>query len=648
MSPLLWLLIWLPALGLLAWVSRRLLGVQYLSALRTLLAAAAGMTAAWLIALAADRRGAAEEDVIVTGLVLSVLLTMATILLLELLARPGRPRRGPRRPRRRPVRAIRANWSAARRATEITRIAVDNGLGPLLGIGGGRRELTDDPTEIGRRLRATLEQAGGMFVKFGQLLATREELVGPEVARELDALHERVAPESREVVAAVLREDLGAPVEEVFASFDWDPLGSASIAQVYRARLHSGEAVVVKVRRSGIVEQVESDLDTMQRLAAQVERRSLWGAELGVSNLAEEFGANLREELDFAIELRHIAEIGAALADVPDVRIPATYPDLSSERVLVMEELVGEPVARLEAIDPERGRRLADVLVRAELESMVEGRTFHADPHPGNVLILRDGGLGLVDFGSTGRLDAFERAAVSDVLMALHLSDPTLMREAVIGIGTVRDDTDPVQLERAFARLLAQHLAPGMVPTEAMLSEFLGIVFRFGIALPGSISAMFRALGTMAGTLERLSPGYPVIDAAQAVASDRLTTVFEPDNLTDLTRKELVRLAPILQRAPRHLDRIASQLGRGELTTRVSLFSTPADVRTVTALVNRFVLAFLGAAVGMVSALLLRSDGGVLLFEDVSLTEVLGYLGLIGGAVLVMRVVLDVLHSEIR
>lgn len=648
MNPLLWLLIWLPILALLAWVSRRLIGATRLSGTRTVLAAVIGMSAGWLVSWAAERQGASAVDVIVSGLVLSVLFTMAAILLLELLARPGRTTGTPLKSRSHPFAAIQSNLAAARRASQITRIAVNNGLGPLLGLGSGRAELKDDPAEIGRRLRATLEEAGGIFVKFGQLLASREELVTPEVARELSALHQEAAPEPAEVMAAVLEQELSAPVEELFSEFDWEPLGSASIAQVYTARLPTGEPVVLKVRRTGIVDQIDADLDSMMRLAATLERRSSWGADIGIEELAREFGANLRQELDFGTELRSITEIDAALAETAEIKVPTAYPELSSERVLVMERIEGEPVGRVDAIDPTQGRHLADVLVRAQLESMVNGKTFHADPHPGNVMMLPSGGLGLVDFGSVGRLDAFERAAASDVLMAINLRDPTLLSEAVLGVAIDYSDSEPVQLERAFARLLAQHLGPGMVPTDALLSDFLGIVFRFGIRLPGSITAMFRALGTMVATLERLSPGYPFIDAAQQVASDRLTTLLEPESLADFARKETIRLAPILQRAPRHLDRIAGQLARGDLTTRVSLFSTPADVRMVKTLLNRSVLAFVGASLGVVSALLIRADGGIALFDDVSLTELLGYIGLVGGAVLVTRVVLDTLLDENR
>ena len=313
-----------------------------------------------------------------------------------------------------------------------------------------------------------------------------------------------------------------------------------------------------------------------------------------------------------------------------------------------MEQLAGEPIGRIASTAAlgRDGRKLADTLFRAELESMVKGQTFHADPHPGNIMIMPDGRLGMIDFGSAARLDAFEQAAVSDILTALYLRDPTLLRDAAVGVASVRTTTDPIQLERAFARLMAQHMGPGAVPTEAMLKDFLAIVFRFGMTLPASVTAMFRALGTIAGTLERLSPGYPLIDAAKDVASDRVTAMFAPDNVAEMTRTELIRLAPILQRAPRHLDRIGGQLARGELTTRVSLFSTPDDARLVVTLVNRAVLAFLGAALGLVSTLLLRTPGGIGLFGDTTLLEVLGYFGLIAGAVLMMRVVMQTVATD--
>ena len=291
------------------------------------------------------------------------------------------------------------------------------------------------------------------------------------------------------------------------------------------------------------------------------------------------------------------------------------------------------------------GRQLADLLFSCEVTSMIDGHTFHADPHPGNVMLLPDGKLGLIDFGSAGRLDAFERAAVSDILVALHLRDPTMLREAAMSISTVRADADINQLERALARLMADHLRPGATATDAMLQDFLSIVYRFGMKLPATVAAMFRALGTLSGTLEVLSPGYPLIDAAQGLASDTIVTSFSPDRLAEMTKAEVARLAPLLQRFPRHLDRIAGQLERGELTTRVSLFSSPQDVAVVTGLVNRAVLAFSGASLGVVSTLLLRAESELVLIGSTTLLDVLGYFGLLAGAVLILRVVLEIVQE---
>lgn len=647
MNTLVWLLLLLPVVLLFAWAAKRLLGVGRLSATRTFLAGAIGFALGWLVALVVDRQGGSAEAVAATGIVLSLVFTMVAIVLLEMLSRRSRPRR-PGMSIPHPIRAVKRRVALAKRTSEVTRIAARHGLGPGLGLSDTADATADDASQLGIRLREALEEAGGMFVKFGQLLATRPELVTPEVAAELAKLHQDVVPEPQSVMEPALVAGLGTPVEAQFAEFDWEPLGSASIGQAYTARLVGGETVVVKVQRPGVAETVAQDLEIVTQMAQSAEKRTSWGRQYGIAAIADEFAANLRGELDYRIEVQNGREIGVAMADVPTVTVPAVHPELSTSTVLVMERLDGEPLSRVGSVEDLGwdGRGMADRLFRAEVESMVSGETFHADPHPGNVMVLPDGRLGLIDFGSAGRLDAFEQAAVSDILMALYLRDPTLLREAAIEVASVRSDADPIQLERAFARLMAQHLGPGSVPSEAMLTDFLSIVFRFGMTLPASVTAMFRALGTLAGTLDLLSPGYPLIDAAQEIASDRISTIFEADNVGELVKTEFIRLAPLLQRAPRHMDRIAGQLERGELTARVSLFSTPADVVVVTRLVNRAVLAFLGATLGIVSTLLLRSEGTLVLFDTVTLLDVLGYLGLVGGSILVMRVILEVLRDD--
>lgn len=487
-----------------------------------------------------------------------------------------------------------------------------------------------------------------MFVKLGQLLSTRSDLLPQSVVDELAYLQDRVPPAPREAVEEFMQAELGRPVRDVFADFDWQPVAAASIAQAHRARLHTGEQVIVKVQRPGIAEAVERDISVVLELARMVEERTSWAAEYRVAELAGEFTDRLREELDFRVEAKSATEIAANLATFDEVLIPAVHHHMSTSGLLIMEWLDGTSVRYADNIDAlglDRDK-LADALLRCALQQMLVDGHFHADPHPGNVMVLADGRLGMIDFGATGRLDSLEQASLRGMLVAVSQRDPGMLRQAVLEVATLRRDFDDEQFERALARFMAPHLGPGAVPTTAMLNELMQLFFTFGITVPPELTTLFRALVTLEGTLRTLSPGYLVIDAAQKLASQWARERVTPATLADFARTELVSLAPLLRRAPRRLDRIARLIERGDVRARVSLFSDEDDVRVVTKLLNRAVLAFLGGTVGVLSVILLGIEGGPHFTGETSLFQFFGYFGLFCSTVLILRVVVAVFRDR--
>jgi len=269
----------------------------------------------------------------------------------------------------------------------------------------------------------------------------------------------------------------------------------------------------------------------------------------------------------------------------------------------------------------------------------MNGERFHADPHPGNVMVLEDGRLGLLDLGSTGRLDSLEQASIAAMLTAIRRNDPELLREAVLDIAVAREPVDERRLERALARFMTRHLGAGAVPNVAMLQDLVRTFLDLGIALPASTTLLFRMLVTLEGTLTTLCPGYQLIQAAQDFAPSLIQERVDATDLGGQIRDEAAALLPVLRRAPRHLDRVATLIERGELRATVSMFATERDARVLTRLVNRAILAFVGAALGIVSVLLLGLSGGPIVSGTVSLFDIFGYTGLALSTVLLLRVV---------
>ena len=488
-----------------------------------------------------------------------------------------------------------------------------------------------------------------MFIKLGQVLSTRADLLPPDLIAELSQLQDHVAPADPAGVEALLTAELGAPPHAVFASFDPAPVAAASIGQAHRARLATGERVIVKVQRPDARALVERDLDILLRMARALEARAGWARQVAVLEMTRGFAAALREELDFGIEARNIA----AVAGTSRVRVPAVHGQWSTSRVLVMEHLDGVAVAHAEPVLAHSGadrHGLARGLLGAMLGQVMGEGTFHADPHPGNVLVLRDGQLALIDFGSVGRLDPLQQAALRRLLLAVARRNPAELHDSLLDLAHLSRPaaTGDQALEPALAQFLAQHLGPGMVPDAAMFTALFRLVAEFGLVFPPVIATVFRAMITLEGTLARLAPGFQIIEETSTMAASWLGEVLGPASLRDAATDEVLGLLPALRRLPRRFDRITTALERGTLTTSVRLLADDRDRHFVASMVGRAVLAFLGAAFGIISVMLIGVRGGPLLAPaavgtgGTSLFHALGYIGLFLSLVLILRVIIAI------
>jgi ubiquinone biosynthesis protein len=533
-----------------------------------------------------------------------------------------------------PLRALRLRIARSRRYLSLLWLAARYGLGPLRGI----RPVRSDET-VGVALRDALQEAGGIFIKFGQMLSARTDLVPTAIALELSSLQDDCAPLPVEGLLEVVRAELGRPVEELFDFFDQTPLAAASIAQVHRARLHGGDQVVVKIQRPEVERLVERDLDILLRLASTLEARAGWARRIGSVDLARGFAQNLAEELDFRVEAQNMAAIGAHNGAV---RTPAVHRQLSTRRVLIEEWIDGQNLRLAQQpLDQLERTTLARSLLDSLLSQIFDFGVFHADPHAGNVLLGSDGRLVLLDFGSVGRLDTLQRSALAQALAAIARRRPAPLRDALVDLSTGGRDVDLDGLERALARFFAQRLGPGMEPGVEILNDLLGLVVRFGLALDPQLAGVFRALVTLEGTLRIIDPTFNVVDEAPRYAAANRLGAPPRNDLREQILDDLLELLPALRKIPRRLDRISDALEHGELSLRISRFADPRDAEFVSRLTNRSILAFFSASIGIVGVLLLSLGGGPEILQT-RLDVLIGYLGLIAATVLGLRVIVAI------
>ena len=639
----------------LAWASRRLLGLP-VGALRALIAGLLGFAAAEILVRTLRPVESGHVAAFLT-VVLGVPLIVAMIFIVaaEALVPSGTVPQ--------PVDVVlgaRRALARSRRYSQISRIAVRHGLGPYLRGRGRREDEAGGRAALARSLRQALEEGGVTFVKLGQLMSTRRDLLPEEFISELAQLQDRAEPAPWERVEEVITQSLGAPVGEVFAELRPEPAAAASIAQVHRARLRCGDGpdaeVAVKVQRPGIRSTVEQDLDILLRLADALEDRARWARAVGTAGVARGFAAAIREELDFRVEARNMAAVAATWPDQQravggsvTVVLPAVHEQLCTEHVLVIEWLDGLNLRAAGPLIDERGLDRAE-LTRALLRSMVyqitEGGVFHADPHPGNVLLLTDGRLALLDFGSVGRLDTQQRSALQNLLLAVGSGDPAALRDALLELVTRTDEIDEWQLERALGRFAARHLVGTSPPTAEMFTDLFRLASQFELAIPPEIATVLRALATLEGTLSLLTPGIDIAAEARQYAADRVASQLSPAAVPKSAAEEVAALLPVLRRLPRRFDRVTSALEQGRLSLNVRLLADERDRRVVTGLTHQFLLAFLAAASGVVAAILLGTPGGPQVSPTLSLLQLIGYNLLIVGGILGLRVLYVIVRDR--
>jgi ubiquinone biosynthesis protein len=636
--------------GGFAVLARRLLGMRF-GLVRLLLAGLVGFAVAGPIARAVlgavpSTEGAATPVwfLILTSAA-ALVVAMIFLVIAEALV-PSGSLPGPLEWRR----ALRGRIVRTRRYSQISRIAIRHGLSPYLR--GRRRAELDAPAgraRLAREVRQALDEGGVTFVKLGQVLSTRPDLLPPEFTDELRRLQDQATPAPWPQVEQVLSGELGEPVEVVFARFDREPLAAASVAQIHTARLRSGDEVAVKVQRPGIRSVVERDLDIVARLARSLERRTRWARAIGAGDLANAFADAVREELDFRIEAGNMAAVASASRGDGTVQVPVPHARLCTERILVMQRLEGTPLGAAEPVIAERAldrQALACALLECMLRQIMVSGVFHADPHPGNVMVLTDGRLGLLDFGSVGRLDASLRGALQRLLLALDRGDPLGASDALLEVTLRPDEIDQERLERALGQFMARYLGPGSTPGVRMFTDLFRIVSEYGLSVPPEVAAVFRALATLEGTLGRLAPGFNLVTQARAFAgryaSGELEVAAAPQTVAD----ELATLLPMLRRLPRRVERIASAAEHGRLSVHVRLLADERDRRHITGMLHQVLLTILSATAGIMAVLLLGTAGGPAVTASVSLYQLLGYNLLVVCAILALRVLVLIFRPD--
>ena len=534
------------------------------------------------------------------------------------------------------------NWRHMRRYRQILGILLKYGFGDVVDV--TRKDLisrfgdkivplfgkhVDSSMSRAERLRYAAEELGPTFVKLAQILSMRPDLVPPDVAAELQKLQDEVSPFSYEDVRNIIKEELKQELETAFSHIDEQPLAAASIAQVHRATLHDGKQIIIKIQRPDIQKVIDVDLEILSDLVKVLKRHSLNTVVSDPVAVIAEFDRSIHRELDFLSEGRNIHRFGQMFADDPTVLVPSFYPDLSSSRVLVMDFVDGIKASNLEDLE----RKGLDRTVIAErgaqliLKQIFQYGFFHADPHPGNILVLEGNVIAPLDYGMVGNLDDSTIEALGSVLAGIIHKDTNRILRAFDALGITHDVANRIALRSDINGFISQYYEVPLQKLQVgdLLREVFEIFRAHQMTLPSNLSLMLKALVTVEGLGRLLYPDFDMVSEVRPYVGQLMYRRYDPRRRF----RDLLNLfddfSNLVEELPQSIRNTFRKVNAGELRIQFEHRNLEKLTKELNQSSNRISSAVIIAALIIGSSLVMQVPSGPSFF-GFPLVGVIGYL----------------------
>lgn len=491
------------------------------------------------------------------------------------------------------------------------------GMGEALSRAGRvlRWERTDEFARLApaRRYRRALEEMGPTFIKLGQILATRIDLLPPDWISELERLQDQAPPVAFQVLREQLETDLGAPPEQVFPHLDTTPLAAASIAQVHRARLADGSPVVIKIRRPGIRPIIEADLRLLNRLAEIAEREFPLLARLRPREVLHQFAQSLRRELDLAGECHNAERVASNLREFSAIKIPRVYWQWTCERLNVQEFIEGIPGRDMAALQAARldQQSLAVAGAEAVFKMVIGDGFFHADPHPGNVFFLRDNRIALVDFGLMGYLTQQRRQQVLSLIHGLVERNSTRVVDILLDWADLDEPADQTLGNDVEMFINRYHsVALHRVNLAAMLLDLTALIRHNELRLPADLALMFKTFVLLDGLGRQLDPDFDMVAVARPLVREAILGRYAPDMLVRRGWQGLAETLDLLAGFPQELRRMLRSVRRGALQIHIDIDRLEGLAERLDRAISRLTVGLVTAAFIIGTAIVMHAGGG--------------------------------------
>ncbi|MBP5784699.1 MAG: AarF/ABC1/UbiB kinase family protein [Methanobrevibacter sp.] len=490
-----------------------------------------------------------------------------------------------------------------------------NKISPFRSDADNKELLKEDFPE---RLRLMFQELGTTFIKFGQLLASRPDLVGERISEELSQLHDDNPPVSFEEIKEMIETQLGGNIEDLFEEFSENALATASIAQVHEAKLHTGERVAVKVQKANVEEIVETDLSIMKFIANESDRFNTSFKHLNLPAVLHEFDKSIHKEMDFDNELMNIRHLSDNFKYNDKIIVPTTYPDYSNEKVLTMEYVEGVKLSEVIAGDDPKYNKIliADRIVRSYFQQLFIDGFFHADPHPGNIFVTDDNAICYIDFGMMGVLDEEFRQDLAELM--IYFSDRNIdgLINQLIRMDILNEKTDINILKSDLNDLFAKYYGVELSRFNGIIEDLLFLMQKFDVRLPNEFVLMARGLSMVENTGLRLDPDIDVVALLKPFARKLMVQRYNPLKMANNAKISFFAFEHVLRALPSLISKTIYKVEEGEVTVNI-------EVKHISEIANQLSLAIIIAALLVGSSLVMLIDVGPRFYE----MPVLGFVG---------------------
>lgn len=500
-----------------------------------------------------------------------------------------------------------------------------------------------------QRLRMAFSELGPSFIKFAQLLSSRPDLITAEYADEFKKLQDKVPSFSSESAGRIIEAEFGKPIDEIFVDFEDVPVAAASIAQVHNAVLKTGEKVIVKIQRPGIREVIETDIAILSAIARLILRYIPESRYFNPQGIVNEFSRSVRKEIDFVAEARNAMRFRKNFEEDDDVCIPVVYSDFLTQKVIVMERLKGVRIDDIEGIDllgVDR-KEIAKKGVNAYFKMIFEDGFFHADPHPGNIFVMNDGRIGLIDFGIVGWLTSEMMENIANAFLAVLNRDFERLVDLYIDMGIVTDEINMETFRHEFKTDLIYLLEPlydvtiSEVNFPEYLEAFTHLVIKHGLKLPSDLLLMDKTILILDNIGRQLDPKFNAATAAEPYAVKLVKERMNPEKLFDRAKSNMTEISGALLNTPMQVSRLLKKTLKNELSFKIDPIGMEKLIADIDRSSNRIAFSLIVAATIVGSSMLVQSDIGGKLFG----LSTIGVIGFLVAFLLGLRLLISIIRS---